>query len=73
MPAAYDFDYDLDEVTLSRQTRDGGVVVLDDRTPVRRVLRREVRHTRWVDEARGVSVEKLEPRQDVMLIKMETY
>ena len=72
-PVAHDFDYDLDEVTLSRRTRDGGVVVLDDHTAVRRIVRQEFRRTRWVDEGRGVSVEKFEPRQEVRLIKMETY
>jgi hypothetical protein len=49
------------------------VVVLDDHTAVRQIVHQEFRRTRWVDEGRGVSVEKFEPRQEVRLIKMETY
>jgi hypothetical protein len=71
--AAADYQFDLADVTLCTQTRDGGTVLLGDKTPVRRIYRNELRQTRWVDPKRDVSFEKIEPRQDVMLIEMDTY
>ena len=64
---------EIDEVTLCTQTRDGGTVLLDDRTPARRLIRRELKQARWVDPKTGESLEIIEPRQDVMFIQMETY
>ena len=63
----------MDEVTLCTQTRDGGTVLLDDHTPARRLIRRELKQARWVDPKTGESLEIIEPRQDVMFIQMETY
>lgn len=71
--AAADYRLDLADVTLCTQTRDGGTVLLGDNTPVRRVYRNALRQTRWVDPKRDVSIETIEPRQDLMLIEMDTY
>ena len=68
-----DYQFDLDDVTLCTQTRDGGTVLLDGRTPARRIFRNELRQSRWVDPRRDASFEKIEPRQDIMLIEMDTY
>ena len=67
------YHFDLDDVTLCTQTRDGGTVVLDGRTPVRRIYRNQLKQSRWFDAAHDVSVEKIEPRQEIMLIEMDTY
>ena len=67
------YRFDLDEVTLNTQARDGGTVVLDNRRPARRIYRNEVRQSRWVDSEHDVSFETIEPRQDIMLIEMDTY
>jgi hypothetical protein len=66
-------DLEMDELTLLSQTRDGGTVVLDGRTPARRLIRRELKQERWVDPRTGASLEIIEPRQDVMFIQLETY
>jgi hypothetical protein len=66
-------DLEMDELTLCSQTRDGGTVVLDGRTPARRLIRRELKQERWVDPKTGASLEIIEPRQDVMFIQLETY
>ena len=70
---AADYQFDLADVTLCTQARDGGTVLLGDNTPVRRVYRNELKQTRWVDRDRDVSFETIEPRQDLMLIEMDTY
>jgi len=63
----------MEELTLCSQTRDGGTVLLDDRTAARRVIRKELKQTRWVNPETGASIERIEPRQDVMLIQLDTY
>ena len=68
-----DYRFDLDDVTLLSQTRDGGTLVLDGRTPVRRIVRSELRQVRWVDSRHDASVEQIVPHEDVMLIQMDTY
>ena len=73
IPVAADYRFDLDDVTLLSQTRDAGTLVLDGRTPVRRIVRDELRQLRWVDPRHQASVEQIVPRQDVMLIEMDTY
>ena len=45
----------------------------DERTAARRLIRKELKQTRWVDSKTGASLEKFEPRQDVMLIQLEKY
>lgn len=72
VPVAH-YQLDLDDVTLSTQTRDGGTVLLDGRTPARRIYRNELKQVRWVDPEHDVSFEKIEPRQTIMLIEMDTY
>ena len=72
VPVAH-YNLDLDDVTLSTQTRDGGTVLLDGGTPARRIYRNELKQVRWVDSAQNVSFEKIEPRQTIMLIEMDTY
>ena len=72
VPVAH-YRFDLDDVTLTTQTRDGGTVLLDDRTPARRIYRNELKQVRWVDAEQNVSFEKIEPRQTIMLIEMDTY
>ena len=67
------YRFDLDDVTLSTQTRDDGTVLLDGRTPARRIVRNELKQVRWVDPEHDVSFEKIEPRQTIMLIEMDTY
>ena len=64
---------EMDELTLCSQTRDGGTVVLDGQTAARRVIRRELKQTRWTDPTTGASLEIIEPRQDIMLIQLQTY
>lgn len=71
--ASSGIDFQMDEQTLSRQTRDGGTVLLDGGRPARRLIRRELRQTRWVDPRTGASLETIEPRQDIMLIQLDTY
>ena len=66
-------DLQMEELTLCSQTRDGGTVVLDGQTAARRLIRRELRQTRWVNPRTGASLERFEPRQDIMLIKLDTY
>ena len=66
-------DFQVDELTLCSQTRDAGTVLLDGRTAARRLVRRELKQTRWVDPRAGASLERIEPRQDVMLIQLDTY
>jgi hypothetical protein len=68
-----DYQFDLDDVTLCTQTRDGGTVLLDGRTPARRIVRDELKQSRWVDPRRDATFEKIEPRQNIMLIEMDTY
>ena len=72
VPAAQ-YHFDLDAVTLSTQTRDAGTVLLDGRTPARKIVRNELKQVRWVDPEHDVSVERIEPRQTIMLIEMDTY
>ena len=72
VPVAH-YNLDLDDVTLSTQTRDGGTVLLDGRTPARRIYRNELKQVRWVDSEQNVSFEKIEPRETIMLIEMDTY
>ena len=64
---------EMDELTLCSQTRDGGTVVFDGQTAARRLIRRELKQTRWSDPNTGASLEIIEPRQDVMFIQLETY
>ena len=66
-------DLQMEEQTLCSQTRDGGTVLLDGGTAARRLIRKELRQTRWVNPRTGASLEKFEPRQDVMLIQLDTY
>ena len=73
VPVAADYRFRLDDVTLLSQTRDGGTVLLDGRTPVRRIVRNELKQVRWVDPARDASFEQIVPHQDVMFIEMDTY
>jgi hypothetical protein len=75
VPVAQSQQYhlDLDDVTLSTQTRDGGTVLLDGHTPARAIYRNELKQSRWVDAKHDVSVETIEPRQTIMLIEMDTY
>jgi hypothetical protein len=68
-----DYRFDLDDVTLLSRTRDGGTVLLDGRTPARRIVRDELRQVRWVDPAHDATVEQIVPHRDVMLIEMDTY
>jgi hypothetical protein len=68
-----DYRFDLDDVTTLSQTRDGGTVLLDGRTPVRRIVRDELRQVRWVDPRHDASFEQIVPHRDVMLIEMDTY
>lgn len=68
-----DYQFDLDDVTLCTQTRDGGTVLLDGRTPARRIVRDELKQSRWVDPRRDATFEKIEPRRNIMLIEMDTY
>ena len=68
-----DYRFALDDVTLLSQTRDTGTVLLDGRTPARRIVRNELKQVRWVDPDNNVSFERIEPHQDVMLIEMDTY
>jgi hypothetical protein len=63
----------MEELTLCSQTRDGGTILLDDRTPARRLIRKELKQTRWLDPETGASIEKIEPRQDIMLIQLDTF
>ena len=63
----------VEELTLCSQTSDGGTVLLDERTAARRLIRKELKQTRWLDPSTGASIEKIEPRQDIMLIRLETY
>ena len=63
----------MEELTLCSQTSDGGTVVLDERTAARRVIHKQLKQTRWVDPRTGASIEKIEPRQDIMLIQLDTY
>src|SRR5688572_12925611 len=63
----------MEELTLCSQTRDGGTVLLDEHTAARRLIRKELKQTRWVNPATGASFEKIEPRQDIMLIQLDTY
>jgi hypothetical protein len=63
----------MEELTLCSQTSDGGTVLLDERTAARRLIRRELKQTRWLDPRTGASIEKIEPRQDVMLIQLDTF
>jgi hypothetical protein len=72
-PAPADYHFDLDDVTLSTQTRDGGTVLLDGRTPARRIYRDELKEVRWVDPTHDASFEQIEPRRNIMLIEMDTY
>jgi hypothetical protein len=72
IPVAH-YQLDLDDVTLSTQTRDDGTVLLEGRTPARRIVRNELKQIRWVDPEHDVSFEKIEPRQTIMLIEMDTY
>ena len=72
LPVA-DYHFDLDDVTLSTKTRDGGTVLLDGRTPARRIFRDELRQSRWVDPRHDASVEQIEPSRNIMLIEMDTY
>jgi len=67
------YHFDLDDVTLSTKTRDGGTVLLDGRTPARRIYRDELKQVRWVDASHDATFEKIEPRQTIMLIEMDTY
>ena len=71
--ASAQYHFDLDAVTLSTQTRDAGTVLLDGRTPARKIVRNELKQVRWVDPERHVSFERIEPRQTIMLIEMDTY
>jgi hypothetical protein len=75
VPVAQSQQYhlDLDDVTLSTQTRDGGTVLLDGGTPARAIYRNELKQSRWVDPKHDVSFETIEPRQTIMLIEMDTY
>ena len=72
-PAASAMNLRMEEQTLCSQTSDGGTVLLDERTAARRLIRKELKQTRWVDSKTGASLEKFEPRQDVMLIQLEKY
>jgi hypothetical protein len=63
----------VEELTLCSQTSDGGTVLLDERTAARRLIRKELKQTRWLDPTTGASIEKIEPRQDIMLIQLDTY
>jgi hypothetical protein len=72
VPVAH-YNFDLDDVTLCTQTRDGGTVLLDGRTPARKIYRNELKQVRWVDPTHDATFEKIEPRQTIMLIEMDTY
>jgi len=73
VPVASQYQLDLDDVTLSTQTRDAGTVLLDGGTPARAIYRDELKQVRWVDPKHDVSFETIEPRQTIMLIEMDTY
>ena len=72
-PAKSGMDLRMEELTLCSQTRDGGTVVLDEGTAARRLIRKELKQTKWVDPKTGARFEKIEPRQDIMLIQLDTY
>ena len=73
VPSAAGAGMQMEELTLCSQTSDGGTVLLDERTAARRLIRKELKQTRWLDPGTGASIEKIEPRQDIMLIQLDTY
>lgn len=50
-----------------------GVVVPDDRTPLRQFRRRMFERVEWIDEARGTRMEMTIPREEVILIKATAH
>lgn len=61
------------ERVLAWRSEEGDTVILPDGTPARQVVRREYERTRWVDPVRNVSVERTSPRDQIMLIPIQTY
>jgi hypothetical protein len=61
-------DYQLDW-----QTIDLGTVLLEDQTPVRRYVRREIETARWIDPSTKAQLEMVVPNDQIMLIGLNTY
>jgi len=60
------------EQTYSRMQYEG-VLLLDDRTPLRKFRRRILRRVLWIDERTGYTDEMSIPDEQVILIAAETY
>jgi len=59
--------------TVYEQVWDEGTVFLDPTMPCRKVRRSSLERVSWRDPERGVNMEVVVPREEIVLIGMETY
>lgn len=62
----------VDQLTCWR-TLDEGTVLLDGQTPMRRVRRQVIETYEWFDPEQQALVEVTVPREEVILVSMQTY
>lgn len=62
----------VDQLTCWR-TLDEGTVFLDDQTPMRRIRRQVIETYEWFDPQQQAKVEITVPREEVILVTVQTY
>jgi hypothetical protein len=55
------------------RTLDEGIVMLDDRTPVRKLRRQRLERVQWFDAARGATLEMLVPHEEVVFVALPVH
>lgn len=63
----------LVEQDVQSQTFDDGTIMLDGKTPVRVLRRRDVERTRWFDHDRKLQGEQVVPQDHVVYVHVKTY
>jgi hypothetical protein len=61
------------ERVITSRTKDEGVMMLDEDTPVRVFRRQAIERTRYFDEHDSVQSQEVTPSDDLLLMKVTTY
>ncbi|MEX2560172.1 MAG: hypothetical protein WD403_09675 [Pirellulales bacterium] len=60
------------ERLLRSRTLDEGTVLIDGRTPARKLRRQWYERVEWYDRARGARIERIVPREEVVFVRIPT-
>jgi hypothetical protein len=60
------------ERLLRSRTLDEGIVLIDGRTPARKLRRQWYERVEWYDRARGARMERIVPREEVVFVRIPT-